>query len=75
MKKEELWAKYVAKNPQFEGDGNVTLSARGLRKFFEQAYDQGHAQGIGNGRALERRHSTPKSNTDPMDLFDSVFGK
>lgn len=39
MKKSELWAQYVAKNPSFAGDGNVTMTARGLRKLFDTTWD------------------------------------
>ena len=39
MKKSQLWKIYVAKNPAFERDGNVTLSTRGLRKLFDQTWD------------------------------------
>lgn len=41
MTKKELWAAYVAKNPSFAGDGNITMSARGLRKLFDQTWDAG----------------------------------
>ena len=53
MTKEQLWEKYVAKNPAFGREGNVTLSAKGLKKFFDQVYDKGHERGVRNGRALE----------------------
>lgn len=39
MKKSELWAQYVARNPSFAGDGNVTMTARGLRKLFDTTWD------------------------------------
>jgi hypothetical protein len=39
MTKEQLWGIYCRKNPQFEGDGNVTMSARGLRKMFDVTWD------------------------------------
>jgi hypothetical protein len=39
MKKSQLWKIYCAKNPAFERDGNVTMSARGLRKLFDQTWD------------------------------------
>jgi hypothetical protein len=39
VKKSQLWKIYVAKNPAFERDGNVTLSTRGLRKLFDQTWD------------------------------------
>jgi hypothetical protein len=45
MKKSQLWKIYVAKNPAFERDGNVTLSTRGLRKLFEQTWDLAYHEG------------------------------
>ena len=45
MKKSELWAIYTKKNPSFAGDGNVTLSARGLRKLFNQTWDTAYHDG------------------------------
>jgi hypothetical protein len=39
MKKSELWAIYAKRNPSFDGDGNVTMTARGLRKLFETTWD------------------------------------
>jgi hypothetical protein len=39
MTKSTLWAIYCRKNPQFKGDGNVTMSARGLRKMFDVTWD------------------------------------
>lgn len=54
MKKEELWDAFVRKNPSFNGDGNITLSAAGLRKLFNQTYDHGHEQGFENGKAWQK---------------------
>lgn len=45
MKKSELWAIYVKRNPSFDGDGNVTMTARGLRKLFETTWDTAHFDG------------------------------
>lgn len=39
MSREELWQHYVAKNPVFARDGQVQLSARGLRKLFDTTWD------------------------------------
>ena len=54
MKKSELWKAYVAKNPSFAGNGNVTLSAAGIRKLFDQtwdiAYEEGEPEEQGNQR-------------------------
>lgn len=45
MKKSELWKTYVAKNPSFAGNGNVTLSAAGIRKLFNQTWDIAYHEG------------------------------
>ena len=39
MTKEQLWKVYCDKNPSFSGGGNVTMSARGLRKLFDTTWD------------------------------------
>lgn len=39
MTKAELWKIYVKANPAFDGDGKITLSAAGLRKFFDQTWE------------------------------------
>jgi len=44
MTKEVLWEIYVRKNPCFLTEG-ASLSAVGLRKFFDTTYDQGYSQG------------------------------
>jgi hypothetical protein len=45
VKKSRLWKIYVAKNPSFAGEGNVTMSARGLRKMFDQTWDYAFHEG------------------------------
>jgi hypothetical protein len=65
MTRDQLWAAYVAKNPQFAGDGNVTLSAAGLRKIFEQTWEKGREAGFENGKAwTEMRTKSTGSKSD-----------
>ena len=45
MTKNELWRIYVKKNPSFEGEGNVTMSAKGLRKLFDTTWDTAYYDG------------------------------
>ena len=45
MTKNQLWAIYVKRNPSFEGEGNVTLSKRGLRKLFDTTWDAAYFDG------------------------------
>lgn len=74
MTKEELWKKYTDRNPQFLGTSPVTMSAAGLRKFFEQTYDRGHEQGVANGRALERFKKPQQAKGKySMDIFRGIF--
>ena len=35
MTKKELWKIYTARNPTFDGEGTVTMTAAGLRKLFD----------------------------------------
>jgi hypothetical protein len=46
MSRDELWRKFAARNPSFDGDGAVTLSARGLRKLFRQTWDFAYEAGL-----------------------------
>jgi cold shock CspA family protein len=39
MKKSSLWAIYCRKYPQFAKDGEITLTTKGLRKFFDTTWD------------------------------------
>lgn len=48
MTKDELWVQYVAKNPSFGGEGNVTLSTKGLKKLFDQTWERGYKAGGGS---------------------------
>jgi len=45
MTKERLWKIYTDRNPSFDGDGNVTLSAKGLRKMFETTWEVAYYDG------------------------------
>jgi hypothetical protein len=39
MTKKELWKIYAARNPTFDGEGTVTMTAAGLRKLFDTTWD------------------------------------
>lgn len=45
MDKQQLWKIYTEKNPSFAGDGEVTLTAAGLRKLFDTTFEQGVEHG------------------------------
>lgn len=72
MTQSELWAKFVERNPSFDGDGMVTLSARGLRKIFEQAWDRGETL----GRETAQRAARDSFPRDPafQHIFGTMFG-
>ncbi|MCX6964767.1 MAG: hypothetical protein NTW41_05390 [Verrucomicrobia bacterium] len=69
MKKSQLWKIYVAKNPAFERDGNVTLSTRGLRKLFDQTWDLALHEG-------EEEHEPTPQPENPAAVADlmKIFG-
>jgi hypothetical protein len=60
MTREELWNTYCKRNPSFAGDGEVTMSARGLKKLFDQTWEIAQQQ--------------KSSSSDGKDLFDTLFG-
>lgn len=68
MKKADLWKIFAEKNPSFNGEGNVTMSAAGLRKLFDQTYDNGFEQGKTVTAALHEiaRKQMP---TNPLEAF------
>jgi hypothetical protein len=45
MKKSSLWAIYCRKYPQFAKDGEITLTTKGLRKFFDTTWDTAYYDG------------------------------
>jgi hypothetical protein len=52
MNKSDLWQIYCDKNPQFANDdAKITMTGRGLHKLFDQTYDAGYLQAMGNIRA------------------------
>lgn len=69
MTKQELWAKYVERNPTFEGEGNVTLSKRGLRKLFDTTWDTACY-------SREKERYTYDTGEDPptLEVLKSIFG-
>ena len=68
MKKSQLWKIYVAKNPSFAGDGNITMSARGLRKLFDQTWDLAFHEGE------EENEYAPVNDSKGVDDLMKIFG-
>ena len=71
MKKSELWAIYVKRNSSFDGDGNVTMSARGLRKLFDTTWDTAYFDGEDELREPEPVGSADMAN---IEALKNLFG-
>ena len=71
MTKEELWKVYSNKNPSFNGRGNVTMSAKGLRKLFDTTWDVAMYDGEEEGEDEPRSHH---SSSASLDSLKSIFG-
>lgn len=63
MTKSELWLLYVKRNPSFEGCENITLTPNGLKKLFDQTWEQ----------AVKSTENGQK----PFDsgIFGDIFGR
>ena len=59
----------MSKNPSFAGDGNITMSARGLRKMFDQTWDYAIHEG-------EPEHEPSPQPENPAAVADlmKIFG-
>ena len=79
MTKQQLWSKYVERNPSFDGLGTITMSARGLRKMFNQTWDVAFESGFNQEfEDDEKEDDYPepiKNNPDAMNIFNTIFGK
>ena len=70
MTREQLWKIYTDRNPSFNGDGNVTMTARGLRKMFETTWDVAYFDGEEEPDEPYRRDQ-PSGN---LDALKQMFG-
>jgi hypothetical protein len=68
VKKSQLWKIYCAKNPSFAGDGNITMSARGLRKLFDQTWDYAFHEGE------DEIDPAPVNDSKAVDDLRKIFG-
>ncbi len=68
MTRSELWSAYTAKNPAFAGGGNITMSAEGLRKLFNQTWDKAEE----HGRAMAA--ASGGGGKSGGSVFDEIFG-
>ena len=67
MTKKELWKIYTARNPTFDGEGTVTMTAAGLRKLFDTTWDVAFHDG--EDEPMER---VPPSGN--LDALKQMFG-
>jgi hypothetical protein len=67
MTKKELWKIYTARNPTFDGEGTVTMTAAGLRKMFDTTWDVAFHDG--EDELIER---VPPSGN--LDALKQIFG-
>jgi len=74
MNSVELWQIVIRKNPSFDADGQVTLSAKGLKKLFDLAYQKGYDHGFENGKAWEELNHRAMPG-GPLNIFKDIFDK
>ena len=67
MTKKELWKIYAKRNPSFDGEGNVTMSAAGLRKMFETTWEVAMYDG-------EEEPSSKRPASANVDTLKQIFG-
>ena len=67
MTKKELWKIYSKRNPSFEGEGNVTLCAAGLRKMFETTGEVAMYDG-------EEVPTSKPAQAGNLDALKQIFG-
>lgn len=67
MTKKELWKIYCKRNPSFDGDGNVTMSAAGLRKMFETTWEIAMYDG-------EEEPTSKQPASANVDVLKQMFG-
>jgi len=76
MTKQALWEAFIERYPQFkDGDSVVKLKSRGLRRMIDQAWDEGHAKGVRNGRPLEKTDNDKRKPENLFGGFGGIFDK
>ena len=81
MTKKEVWKAYVKRNPSFNGDGKITMSARGLRKMFDNTWEMAYEAGF-NQEEDDDEADCPvaypdmiRGNVEAVNIFSTIFGK
>ena len=67
MTKKELWKIYSKRNPSFDGEGMITLSAAGLRKMFETTWEIAMYDG-------EEEPISKQPASGNLDALKQIFG-
>jgi hypothetical protein len=67
MTKKELWKIYSKRNPSFDGEGMITLSAAGLRKMFETTWEIARYDG-------EEEPTSKQPAAGNLDALKQIFG-
>ena len=70
MKKSSLWAIYCRKYPQFAKDGEITLTTKGLRKFFDTTWDTAYY----DGEPDEEIAFPPEEESEALNHLKKIFG-
>jgi hypothetical protein len=70
MTRSELWKIYTDRNPSFAGDGNVTMTAKGLRKLFDTTWEVAYFDGEEEPDGSYRRHQ----QNDQVEALKKMFG-
>lgn len=72
MTKSELWRIYTKRNPSFDGDGNITMTANGLRKLFDTTWEV--AMYDGEEEPVEKTRQSFQQDSKGLDHLMSIFG-
>jgi hypothetical protein len=70
MKKSSLWAIYCRKYPQFAQDGEITLTTKGLRKFFDTTWDTAYY----DGEPEEEITFPQEEESETLNHLKKIFG-
>jgi hypothetical protein len=70
MKKSSLWAIYCRKYPQFAKDGEITLTTKGLRKFFDTTWDTAYY----DGEPDEEITFPQEEESEALNHLKKIFG-
>lgn len=71
MTKNELWNIYVKRNPSFNGNENITMSAKGLKKLFDTTWDTAFYKGEEEDENTEQNFQQQSAS---VDMLKSIFG-